>query len=170
MLQKKMQTGGHRSKMGQNEGGSGHSLTSKTGPSPGLSGHLAPCQEPEHGRCLQTRAEHRASGRAALEGSRPRVGDPGDPRRGVAPRQCQPGPPESSGPRARAALPEGQGVREPQPPAGRLGLRRASAREGAGEGVGLRSQGWRAPTACPSPSDSPSSARSLLMTSFPCLR
>lgn len=28
----------------------------------------------------------------------------------MAPRLCQPGPPESSEPRARAALPEGQGV------------------------------------------------------------
>ena len=72
MLQKKMQTYGHRSKMGQNEGGSWHSSTSKTGPSPGLSGHPAPCQEPEHGRCLQTWAERRAGSQAALEGSRPR--------------------------------------------------------------------------------------------------
>lgn len=84
--------------MGQNEGGSWHSSTSKTGPSPGLSGHPAPCQEPEHGRCLQTWAERRAGSQAALEGSRPRVGDPGDPGRGVAPKQCQPGPQRAAGP------------------------------------------------------------------------
>lgn len=91
--------------MGQNGGGSGRSSTSKMGPSPGLSGHPAPCWEPEHGRHLQRQAEHRGGDQLPQRGADPgwpTLGTPGgmwppgcvsqDPGRAMNPRPELPSP------------------------------------------------------------------------------
>lgn len=65
-------------------------------------------------------------------------------------------PSESSGPGVRSRLLEGQSG-EPQLPGGQAGPERSISSGGSWGRVGSASPGWRAPTACPTPSNSPSS-------------